>query len=98
MEKNKISIEIVYASKEKQVVLGLQVTVPCTVGEAIQQSGILKQFPEIDMQVNKIGIFSKLVALDRILQAGDRVEIYRPLALDPKQARLQRAQRQRTKA
>jgi len=98
MEKNKISIEIVYASKEKQVVLGLQVTVPCTVGEAIQQSGILKQFPEIDMQVNKIGIFSKLVALDRILQAGDRVEIYRPLALDPKQERLQRAQRQRTKA
>ena len=86
-----ITVEVVYASLEKQLLISLVVADNCTVGEAVQQSGILQQFPEINLENIKVGIFSKLIKLDQKLQPGDRVEIYRPLKIDPKQARLLRA-------
>ncbi len=63
-----------------------------TVGEAIKESGILQQFPEIDLALNKVGIFGKLARIDTLLRDRDRVEIYRALIADPKEARRRRAQ------
>jgi putative ubiquitin-RnfH superfamily antitoxin RatB of RatAB toxin-antitoxin module len=91
MENKKIEVEVVYAEQEKQVMLKLQVEEGCTVENAIHQSGILQKFPEINLDQNKVGVFSKQVSLDTILSPQDRVEIYRPLLIDPKQARKQRA-------
>lgn len=91
-----INIEVAFAADDKkQVVLPLEVQAGCTVQAAIEQSGILAQFPMLDLAVNKVGVFSKTVALDAVLQAGDRVEIYRPLLIDPKQARQLRAHKQK---
>jgi hypothetical protein len=90
------TIEIAYASLKTQKVLSLIVSAGTTIGEAIQQSGLLLQFPEINWQVNKVGIFSKIVDLDTLLKANDRIEIYHPLLVDPKQARKTRAVRQKS--
>ena len=62
-----------------------------TVREAIERSGILKRFPEIDLEINKVGIFGRLVTLEQALDTGDRVEIYLPLIADPKAQRKKRA-------
>lgn len=88
-----IAIEVAYGLKNKQVITSLVVVPGCTVEEAILQSGILQHFPDIDLLVNKVGIFGRIVALSQPLKAGDRVEIYRPLTLDPKQARVLRARK-----
>lgn len=89
-----IHIEVAYAKPEEQQVIPLTVKTPCTAQQAIEQSGILIYFPEIDLNQNKIGIFSRLCALDTQLREGDRVEIYRPLLADPKEIRKRRAMQQ----
>ncbi len=86
-----IRVEVAYAMLHKQVLLSLEFSVGTTVESAIRQSGVLNQFPEIDLAKNKVGIFSKLVSLDTVLRDRDRVEIYRPLIADPKEVRRQRA-------
>jgi putative ubiquitin-RnfH superfamily antitoxin RatB of RatAB toxin-antitoxin module len=96
MAARKISVEVVYADSQQQLLVAMQVPENCTVETVIQQSEILKQFPEIDLAVNHVGIFSRLVTLNTVVEEGDRIEIYRPLLIDPKQARRQRA-RQQTK-
>jgi uncharacterized protein len=83
-----IPIEIVYAGFNQQTILSLEVSENTTVIKAIQQTSLLQQFPEIDLAKNKVGVFGKIVSLERILQAGDRIEIYRPLLIDPKQKRV----------
>ena len=62
------------------------------VAEAIQSSGILQKYPEIDLKVNKLGIFGKLTKADAVLRDKDRIEIYRPLIADPKEVRRKRAE------
>jgi hypothetical protein len=85
-------IEIVYALADKQLILPLNVPEGTTLGQAVQESGMLRQYPELDLGGrNKVGIWSKLVKLDAALREGDRVEIYRPLIADPKEVRKQRA-------
>ena len=84
-------VEVVYALPHQQTLLSLDLPVGSTVESAIHQSGLLNQFHEIDLAKNKVGIFSKLVALDSVLRDRDRVEIYRPLIADPKEIRRQRA-------
>lgn len=84
-------VEVAYALPHQQTLMSLNVTVGSSVESAIHQSGLLNQFPEIDLAQNKVGIFSKLVALDTVLRERDRVEIYRPLIADPKEIRRQRA-------
>ncbi|MEN8205889.1 MAG: RnfH family protein [Pseudomonadota bacterium] len=86
-----ISVEVVYALSDRQVVLALDVVTDASVADVITQSGILEQFPEIELGKNKVGVFGKLGKLTDTLHAGDRVEIYRPLIADPKQVRKQRA-------
>ena len=91
-----IRITVAYATPQKQVETPLSVEESCTVALAIKRSGILQQFPEIKLASAKVGIFSKRVSLDAGLHEGDRIEIYRPLIIDPKQARVMRAKTQKT--
>jgi len=84
-------VEVAYARPDKQVIATVSVPKNSTLEEAIRVSGILEQFPEIDLNKNKVGIFGKLSRQDCVLRPGDRVEIYRPLIADPKEARRERA-------
>lgn len=93
-----ISVEVAYATPEKQLIVPLEVPLGTTVHEAIAMSNIADEFPAIDLHQNPVGIFSRLldgkdrpIAEGYVLQSGDRVEIYRPLVIDSKQARLGRA-------
>ena len=87
----KIHVEVAYALSHKQVILDLAVEPDATLEQVIRASGILEQFPEIDLAQNKVGVFGKLGKLTDTLHPGDRVEIYRPLIADPKLVRKQRA-------
>lgn len=86
-----ISVEVAYATSAEQVIIPLQVIEGTRVSEAIELSKILLRFPEIDLSKTKVGIFSQVCKLDTVLRQHDRVEIYRPLLIDPMQARRQRA-------
>ncbi|MCE5182508.1 MAG: RnfH family protein [Betaproteobacteria bacterium] len=86
-----ISVEVVYALPHKQEVLPLKVRPGTMLSEAIEQSGVLRDFPEIDLATAKMGIFSKQAKLDTVLRDKDRIEIYRPLIADPKEIRKKRA-------
>jgi putative ubiquitin-RnfH superfamily antitoxin RatB of RatAB toxin-antitoxin module len=86
-----ISVEIAYARPEEQAILRLDVVPGTTLLQAVEQSGIVERFPEIDLGDLKAGIFGKLKKNDQVLREGDRVEIYRPLIADPKEVRKQRA-------
>lgn len=88
-----MKIQVVYLDEHQQSVFTLDVNAPCSVRQAIEQSGILRQCPEINLSSNKVGIWGQLVKAETLLQAGDRVEIYRPLKVDPKEARRLRAER-----
>lgn len=86
-----IEIEVAYAKADQQTVLSLKMADNSTVEQAIIASGILQQWPEIDLQKNKVGIFGQFCQLDKVLNSGDRIEIYRPLQKDPMDARRQKA-------
>lgn len=86
-----ILVEVAYALPQKQEVLSLKVKPGATVSQVIEQSGILADFPEIDLVNAKVGIFGKQAKLDAVLRDKDRVEIYRPLIADPKEIRKKRA-------
>lgn len=90
-DKRSIAIEIVYAVRAEQPVLALSVAEGTTVDEAITLSGLLQRYPAIATRTTEVGIYGQLVRRDTILREGDRVEIYRPLIADPKQARRRRA-------
>jgi uncharacterized protein len=76
-------IGVAYADKFKKTWLKLDVPEGSTVAEAIERSGLMRQFPEIDLSSNKVGIFGRVVKLDTQLAEGNRVEIYRPITADP---------------
>ena len=88
---DKIMIEVSYALPKKQIIIPILVAKDISVKEAIELSGILKKFKEIDLSLNQVGIFGKLTTLDKILRDRDRIEIYRPLIADPKEIRRKRA-------
>lgn len=91
-----LAVEVVYACPDRQPVIALSVAPGTTLEQAVRASGILESFPEIDLGVNRVGVFGKLAKLDRVLADGDRVEIYRPLVGDPKEIRRQLAAEGRT--
>lgn len=110
METNKsddaqlIEVEVAYATPEKQRIITLQVPDGTTAYEAVLQSGIRDEFPQIDVESDPMGIFSEVLDGKKrplpgeyVLGAKDRVEIYRPLIIDPKQARLARAAKKNEK-
>lgn len=90
-----LRIEVAYALPERQTLLVLDVPAATTVGTAIALSAILRLYPEIDLAVQRVGVFGQFVALDRLVEAGDRIEIYRPLVADPKASRHARVARKR---
>ena len=78
-----MNVGVAYADKFKQVWLKLEVPDDSTVRQAIEHSGILEQFPEIDLDKQKVGIFGKLTKLTAKVADGERVEIYREITADP---------------
>ncbi len=88
-----IEVEVVYALPSRQTLLKVLVGAEATVRQAVIDSGVLERHPELDLAQLKVGVFGKRVTLDTRLHAGDRVEIYRPLVADPKDARRKRGQR-----
>lgn len=82
-----LPIEIAYALPNTQFILVFAVPAGTMVAEAIARSGILQQHPDIDLQAQKVGIFGQVVSLEQTVAAHDRIEIYRPLSIDPKQKR-----------
>ena len=86
-----IMVEVAYAIPEEQVIITIKVPTIFNVQQAIKKSGIQKKFPSIDLSKNKVGIFGKKTTLDQPLNERDRIEIYRPLILDPKEMRRKRA-------
>ncbi|MCP3673821.1 MAG: RnfH family protein [Gammaproteobacteria bacterium] len=86
-----MTVEVVYALAEKQSLLSFEITKGATAVEAVQHSGIIDVYPEIDLDNIKLGIFSKSCTNEQLLSEGDRVEIYRPLIADPMEARKRRA-------
>lgn len=86
-----LKVEVIYALKHKAVVRELTVESGTTIQQAIELTDIPDQYQEIDLNVNKVGIFGQVKGLDTQLKDGDRVEIYRQLIVDPKEARRKRA-------
>lgn len=80
-------VEVAYANKTAQALLVVQVSPGATVQQCIEKSGILQNFPDIDLQSAALGIFSRSVKPTDLVQPNDRIEIYRPLEIDPKTAR-----------
>jgi len=87
----KMHVEVVFALPREQYVINIELPEQSTVDDAIRESKIMDKYPEIDLDVNKTGIFGKPAKRDAVLHPGDRVEIYRPLIADPKEMRKQRA-------
>ena len=86
-----LEIEIVYGLADRQVLKSMTVVEGTTVREAALQSGLEVEFPELDLQQALLGIFGKAVKGETVLHDGDRIEVYRPLLIDPKEARRKRA-------
>jgi hypothetical protein len=79
-----MKIGIAYALPQRQAWYDVEVPDGATIKDAIERSGILAQFPEIDLEQQKVGVYGKVSKLDATLNDGDRVEIYRPIICDPK--------------
>ncbi|MBY0575524.1 MAG: RnfH family protein [Gallionellaceae bacterium] len=87
----KIDIEVVYALPNEQILFRQSVPKGATVAEALKASGVFDKYPEINLDANKLGVFGKLTKADAVLRDRDRIEIYRPLIADPREARRKRA-------
>ncbi|MDG5500828.1 RnfH family protein [Marinobacter sp. BGYM27] len=90
-----ISVEVAYATPERQEIMSAVLEDGATAYDAVVASGITQVFPEIDLEAMDLGIYGKVIKLPKThpLRDGDRVEIYRPLKIDPKQARINRARK-----
>ena len=90
-----MEIEVVYALPQCEDSVRVQLAPGATAADAVHASGILARHPDIDLGRSKLGVYGRLVAPDTRLADGDRVEIYRPLTMDPKEARRLRARKRR---
>ncbi len=79
-----MKIGIAYALPKRQAWFDVELPEGSSIKDAVERSGILKQFPEINLEQQKVGVFGKISKLDVVLNDGDRVEIYRPITCDPK--------------
>jgi putative ubiquitin-RnfH superfamily antitoxin RatB of RatAB toxin-antitoxin module len=85
-----MNIGVCYAEAERQLWVRLEVPDESTIQEAIELSGVLKQYPQIDLTTQKVGVFGKLAKLEAPIKEGDRIEIYRKITVDPKQVQRRR--------
>ena len=90
-----LSVEVVYALPEREDAVRLKLPSGATAIDALRASGVLERHPEIDLARHKIGIYGKVVGADSPLRDRDRVEVYRALLVEPKEARRRRALRKR---
>jgi hypothetical protein len=90
-------VEVAYAGPSGQAIVALDVAAGTTAGQAVRASGLPACFPEIDTARLMLGVFGERVNPDRVLEEGERVEIYRPLIADPKEARRKRARSGRSR-
>jgi uncharacterized protein len=99
MKDGLLNVEVVYALPDRQKLIPLRVAEGTTMFDAVQQSGITGFFPELDIERVAMGVFAKVEASPktRVLAEGERVEIYRPLIIDPKDNRKERAKQAREK-
>ncbi len=95
-----ITVEVAYALPDRQKIIEVLVEPGTTAFQAAERSGIVKDFPEIDLNSAKMGLFGQALGVKGLkppreheLQSGDRVEIYRPLKADPKEVRRRRAEK-----
>lgn len=95
-EAAQLRVEVVYALPERQWLVALSLPLSATVREAVVASGLLQRLPDIDLDELTLGVFGTVVAHDQALRDGDRVEIYRPLKIDPREARRILARQRRT--
>jgi len=86
-----VQVYVCYAHAQREWIRPMQVKPGTTIGEAIEQSGVLQDFPEINLTTQPVGIYAKKKTLDTVLRERDRIEIYRPLVADPKDSRRKRA-------
>jgi hypothetical protein len=89
----KIKLEVVYGTAKVQSLLSFEADEGVTVQQAIDLSGILETFNDIDLTINKVGIWNRTAKLTDAVQDLDRIEIYRPLIADPKEVRKRRAEK-----
>ncbi|MDD5215575.1 MAG: RnfH family protein [Methylococcales bacterium] len=85
-----MNIGVCYAEAERQLWVRLEVPDDSTIQEAIELSGVLKQYPQIDLTTQKVGVYGKLAKLDAPIREGDRIEIYRKITADPQQVQRRR--------
>jgi len=95
MTDSKISVDVCYALPDAQTLIAVDLPAGATVREAIDASGIVARHPDIDLAKQKVGVYGKIRPLDAALVDHDRVEIYRPLIVDPKTARQRRVDKSR---
>ena len=93
-----ITVEVVYGRPDRQTLIEIKVDAGTKLEEAIDQSGITGLFPRDDLATCEVGIWGRIVVRDTVLSDGDRIEIYRPLVRDPREARRERARQPAVKA
>ena len=86
-----MKIQVIYVNQNTQFLVDTELPEGASVQQAIKQSGLLEKHPNISLDKNEVGIFGELVSLETVLHEGDRVELYRPLIMDPMEARRLRA-------
>jgi putative ubiquitin-RnfH superfamily antitoxin RatB of RatAB toxin-antitoxin module len=86
-----LQVYVCYATPQREFIHPMEVEQGTTIGQAIEQSGVLAEFPEINLATQPVGIYAKKKTLDTVLRERDRIEIYRPLVADPKDSRRRRA-------
>jgi uncharacterized protein len=91
----RLSIEVCYTLPNEQTLIAVELPEGATLQQALDASGILQRYPGIDLATQKVGVFGKLKPLDAVLADHDRVEIYRPLLVDPKLSRQRRVEKTR---
>jgi putative ubiquitin-RnfH superfamily antitoxin RatB of RatAB toxin-antitoxin module len=91
----RLSVQVCYASPDGQALIAVDLPEGATLQQALDASGILQRHPDIDLTTQKVGVFGKLKPLDTVLADHDRVEIYRPLLVDPKVSRQRRVEKSR---
>ncbi|WP_027799503.1 RnfH family protein [Paraburkholderia dilworthii] len=91
----RLSVQVCYALANEQALIAVELPPGATLKQAIEASGILQRYPQIDLDTQKVGVFGKLKSLDTVLADHDRVEIYRPLLVDPKVSRQRRVEKTR---
>lgn len=90
---SKIWVELVYALPSQQKQYHIEMLASSTVQQVVEASGVLQEFPELQIHELMLGIWGRRVTLEQVVQTDDRIEIYRPLVIDPKQARKAKAKK-----